>query len=78
VSILDLKFLMTLSIFLHVISNFSFHTLTILLAEVWKEYLQYFQNTILGSIVRVLRILLKYFQDTIRNSIEPCTQWKKI
>ena len=37
---------MNLSILLHVISHFSFHSLTILWAEVLKKYLQYFQNTI--------------------------------
>ena len=38
----NLTFLITLSILLHVVSDFSFHTLTILGAKVWKKYLQYF------------------------------------
>ena len=72
--VLNLKFLLTLFILLHLVSKFSFHTLTIPWAELCKKYLQYFQNTMQGSMMRVFSMLLKYFQDTIRNSIELYTQ----
>ena len=41
-TVLNLTFLITLSILLHVVSDFRFHTLTILGIKVWKKYLQYF------------------------------------
>ena len=41
-TVLNLTFLITLSILLHVVSDFSFNTLTILGEKVWKKYLVYF------------------------------------
>ena len=63
--LLNLKFLMTLFFLLHVVSNFSFNALTILQVEVSKIFLQYFQNTMLGSIVEIFSLLLKYSKGYI-------------